>query len=348
MLRARMVRIVPIETPEDERLWRTEVEPRATSVAETLAWRSVLRDAYGIRGHLFAALENGACTGALGLYEIRHPLFGHYLTTAPFATDGGFFANTPAARARLLEAARRLADRRDVEYLLIRTREAPLEGFDVERRYVTAVVDLDEPPETIWTTRIPAKTRNQVRKGRKSGFTVRTGAEHVDAFFRVFHRHMRDLGSPAHGRRFYRRVLAELPDRTEVIVVETGEEVVAGALVFYVNQTAMNLHAVALRKYSRLCPNYLMYWTMLERSHRAGCRWFDMGRSLEDSPQLAFKQNWNPRVIPLSYNYYLRQRREVPFVDPRNPTYGAAISAWRRLPLWATRALGPRLIRGLA
>jgi len=46
-------------------------------------------------------------------------------------------------------------------------------------------------------------------------------------------------------------------------------------------------------------------------------------------------------------NYYLRKAKEIPFMDPRNPRYRLAIAAWRRLPLAATRALGPRLITGL-
>src|SRR5262249_46805382 len=122
---------------------------------------------------------------------------------------------------------------------------------------------------------------------------------------------------------------------------------VGGALLLLVNDTAANLHTVALREYNRRCPNYLLYWHMLETSCKAGCMRFDMGRSLAGGPNLAFKENWNPEVTPLSYNYHLRTMPAVPDVDPRNPRYRLAIAAWRRLPLRVTRALGPRLIGGL-
>ena len=342
-----MITIIPIESPDDEDRWRSYVLPRATSVTDTLGWRAILWNAYRIEGYLFVALEDETTVGALGLYRIKHPIFGHYLTTAPFATDGGFFADTADAARTLCATARRLADELDVDYLLIRTREGPLDNFEVERRYVSAVVDLAAPDE-LWDSVIPAKTRNQVRKGRKSGFTVAAGPDEMEALFHVVHRHMRDLGSPCHSRQYYDCILRELPECTDVIVVGTKTEVVAGALIFYVNETAVNIHAVALRAYNRLCPNYLLYWTMLERAYAAGCHAFDMGRSLEGGSQTDFKRNWNPRIVSLSYNYYLRKCRRIPFLDPRNKTYAAAVSTWRRLPLKLTESIGHCLIRGLA
>ena len=125
-------------------------------------------------------------------------------------------------------------------------------------------------------------------------------------------------------------------------------EVVGGALVFYINGIALNYHAVSLKRFNRLCPNYLLYWTMLERAIERGCTAFDMGRSLLDSTQLAFKQNWNPATVPLCYSYQLRKLQEIPFLDPRNTTYAMGVALWRHLPVRLTAALGPKLIRGIA
>jgi hypothetical protein len=86
---------------------------------------------------------------------------------------------------------------------------------------------------------------------------------------------------------------------------------------------------------------------MLEAGGEAGCTRFDMGRSVEAGSNLRFKENWNPEIAPLSYNYHLRTLKEVPFVDPRNLRYRLPIQVWRHLPLRLTRALGPRLISGL-
>jgi hypothetical protein len=58
--------------------------------------------------------------------------------------------------------------------------------------------------------------------------------------------------------------------------------------------------------------------------------------------------NWTSRVVGLQYHNLLVRARGVPRLDPRNPRFRLAVAAWRRMPLVLTRALGPRLISGIA
>jgi FemAB-related protein (PEP-CTERM system-associated) len=342
------MRIETLNEDDDGRRWDAWVAPRTHTVTDLYAWRTVVREAYSLRSdHLLALDDDDQPRGALAVYEVRHPLFGHHLTTAPFANDGGLHYEDVRARDLLLEEAKRLCAVRRASYLLVRTRGEMLPGFTPEGRYHTALVDLSGGADALWA-RLPSTTRNQVRRGRKEAFEIRTGVSEIEAFYRVFHRHMRELGSPAHALRYYELIAKHLGDHARFLVVRDGATVVAGALLFTINDTAANLQTVSLREYNRRCPNYLLYWEMLEASCKAGCTRFDMGRSVEGSGNLRFKENWNPDIWPLSYNYHLRTLAAVPFVDPRNPRYRVAIETWRRLPLPVTRALGPRLIAGLA
>lgn len=339
--------ISQIGTGEDEDRWDAYVGPRTTTVTDLSAWRRVVRDAYGLRSTFLTATEGDRLVGALGLFEVRHPVFGHYLATAAFGNDGGLHFDDETARDALLAEARSVADRRDVDYLLVRTRGAPLDGFRVDRHYRTAVIDLAGGAENVWDNILPAKTRNQVRKGMKEGFSVEIGHGQMRPFFDVFHEHMRDLGSPAHGIRFYESVVKHLGEQAEFFVVKEGDALVAGGLLFWTNATAMNYHTVALRKYNSRCPNYLLYWKMIEASSERGCLRFDMGRSEEESPNLKFKMHWGPEPLPLFYNYYLRKLKEIPYVDPRNPRYRIPIAIWQRLPVLVSKQLGPSLMSGL-
>jgi hypothetical protein len=103
-----------------------------------------------------------------------------------------------------------------------------------------------------------------------------------------------------------------------------------------------------LREYNTRCPNYLLYWRIIESAIRRGCRRLDMGRSEVDSSQLAFKRNWTDHIEALEYNYLLAPGAVPPKLDPRNPRFRLAIAAWRLMPLPVTRALGPHLISGIA
>lgn len=341
------MRVIQIGNGADEQRWDLYVGARTTSVLDLSAWRRIVRRVYGIESHFLAALESDRLVGALGLFEVKHPLLGHYLATAAFGNDGGLYFDDAAAQKALADEAKTIADRLNVEYLVIRSRDVDLDGFAVERRYSSALIDLEGGAEAVWKTRLPAKTRNQVRKAQKQGFTVATGPGQLGAFFDVFHAHMRDLGSPAHARRFYESIVEELGDRSEFVVVRDGGDLAAGALLFWINGTAMNLHTVALKNYNPRCPNYLIYWTMIEASCARGCKWFDMGRSQSDSPNFKFKLNWGSRPVPLHYNYYLRTAREIPYVYHKNLKYRLPIAVWQALPLFVTRRLGPRLIWGL-
>jgi FemAB-related protein (PEP-CTERM system-associated) len=340
------MRIIQIRD-DDAKRWDEYVRVHTGAVTDLYAWREIVREAYGLQSFFLEAMDEDRTAGTLGLFEIKHPIFGHYLTTAVFGNDGGLHFDDTAARDALLAEARDLADRVNAEYLLIRTRDLELDGFRVDRNYRTAMIDLGGGGDAVWN-RLPAKTRNQVRRGLKEGFTVETGHDQLKAFYRVFHQHMRDLGSPAHGRKYYEAIVEHLGDCADFLVVKDGSTVVGGALLFWVNGTAMNYHTVALREYNRRCPNYLLYWRMIEVSCKRGCTRFDMGRSRFDSSNLQFKENWNPQEIPLSYNYYLRKLKDVPNLDPRNPKYRMQIALWRKMPLFVTRTLGPRLISGLA
>jgi FemAB-related protein (PEP-CTERM system-associated) len=341
------MRIVHLRLGEGDDRWDAYVGPRTTTVTDLAAWRRVLRDAYGLRSTFLAAIDGDRFVGCLGLFEVKHPVFGHYLSTAAYGNDGGFHFDDDAARDALLAEARAVADRLDVDYLLIRTRAAELDGFRVDHRYRTAVINLEGGADAVWNNVLRAKTRNQVRHGMKEGFTVETGRGQIGAFYDVFNEHMRDLGSPAPSMRFYEAVVEHLGDRMDFVVVKDGRELVAGALLFWTNGVASNYHTVALQKYNRRCPNYLIYWKMIEASCARGCSRFDMGRSEADGPNLAFKMNWGPETLPLFYNYYLRKVGDIPRVDPRNPLYRIPIAVWRRLPVFVTKRIGPRLMTGL-
>jgi FemAB-related protein (PEP-CTERM system-associated) len=334
----------------DDRLaerWAAYVKPRTPFVPDLLEWRRVVDEAYGIKSHFLAAVDGDRIVGTLGLFEVKHPIFGHYLATALFANDGGLYFDDAVARDALATEARALAGRLGVSHLSIRTRGVALDGFRVDRRYRSAVLDLDGGADSVWE-RLPSKTRNQVRRGMKEGFIFEAGLEQREAFYDVFHRHMRELGSPAHGRPYYESITRHLGACVDFLTLREGNVTVAGALLFWINGTAMNYHTVALREYNRRCPNYLIYWRMIEASCARGCRSLDMGRSEANSSNLRFKSNWAPREIELDYNYFLLKLKDVPYLDPRNPKFTIAIAVWRHLPLFVTKALGPRLIAGLA
>src|SRR5207249_3498170 len=118
----RKVRIESLDEDEGGRRWDAWVAPRARTVTDLFAWRLVVREAYGVGAHFLVAVDGkGETRGALALYEVRHPLFGHYLATAPFANDGRPYYDDARARALLLAEAKRLCGARRASHVVVRT-----------------------------------------------------------------------------------------------------------------------------------------------------------------------------------------------------------------------------------
>jgi lipid II:glycine glycyltransferase (peptidoglycan interpeptide bridge formation enzyme) len=97
----------------------------------------------------------------------------------------------------------------------------------------------------------------------------------------------------------------------------------------------------------QLAANDFMYWEVMRRAAERGYRLFDFGRSKVDTGAYHFKKNWGFEPKALAYQYLPVGKPDIPEINPLNPKYQAMIAAWRRLPLWSTKILGPLIVRSI-
>jgi FemAB-related protein (PEP-CTERM system-associated) len=209
------------------------------------------------------------------------------------------------------------------------------------------VLDLPVSSDELWQ-QIDRKIRNQVRKAQKENLTVTTGgADLVDEFYAVFARNMRDLGTPVYSKRLFIATLQQFKDSADITVVRQGERPLAAALALTFRGTRLVPWASSLREFRHLCPNTLLYWTLLTTSVEQGLKVFDFGRSSRGSGTHQFKVQWGAREIPLHWEYVMLTGGAPPNQGPSNPNFAAAIAMWKRLPMWIADTCGPHLARHL-
>ena len=315
-------------------------------------WLRFVHHIYDFPIHRFSAHLDGQVVGWLALAEVKHPIFGHFLTTSPFGSYGGFAYNSNAVRDGLLESARVVAAQLGVAYTNVRFDagdETPPAGWLQQPLYATYLADLAPDFETRLQSYSP-NHRNHVRKAFKKGFSIRFG--HLDLLEPAYEglaRSMHELGSPYHSRDYLRKMAEALGPALEFAVVYDSHGQVAGAGVFvFQGPVVTNLHANILQKYR---PNYageFFYGSLFERYHQLGYKVFDLGRSLIGSGNEVFKSKWQPRKRLLAYWYALAAGQELPALNQKNPKFQLAIRTWQRLPTFVVRPLGPFLIQGLA
>jgi FemAB-related protein (PEP-CTERM system-associated) len=311
-------------------------------------WLEVLRQAFGHTVYGLEALADGRTRGFLPLAYVSSFLFGRFLVSLPYLNTGGVRAEDEAAGAALIDRAVRLADELGVRHLELR-HEQPTEHPALTGRLTTKVhmrLALPDFPGPLWTG-LPAKVRNQVRKGEKSGLKVFWGGEDLLAdFYAVFSRNMRDLGTPVYGRGLFRAILRRFPQGSEVCVVRAGAVPVAAALLLHGDGVSEVPSASSLREYNSACANMLLYWNLLDRAVQRRQAVFDFGRSTVDGNTYRFKKQWGAREEPAVWQYYLRNG-SADAVRPDNPRYQRLIRVWQRLPVSLTRWLGPAIVRGI-
>ena len=88
----------------------------------------------------------------------------------------------------------------------------------------------------------------------------------------------------------------------------------------------------------------LLYWEMLADACRRGAPCFDFGRSTRDSGTYKFKTQWGAHEVPLYWQYLLAPGQDVPEVRPDSRKFRLMVAGWQRLPVWAARVIGPRII----
>lgn len=300
--------------------------------------------------------------GGVSLTNLKSFVFGNDLISMPFLDWGGIWADEPDVEKSLLKEALSLAQRLKARSIQIRQttpllslpefdgiKPNPIDagwlsamGYAVHKRVDKArmLLDLPDSSETLMG-RFKSKLRTQIRKPSKEGLVSKIGGlELLDDFYKVFSINMRDLGSPVHSKRLLRCVLEGFQESSNICMVYYKERPLACGIIIGFRDVLYNPWASSLRKYGRLSPNMLLYWTMLQYACDSGYKYFDFGRSSIEENTYKFKEQWGARPQVLHW-YYINQNNMPREMNSEKSKFSLAIRIWQKLPVSLTQILGP-------
>ncbi|MEO8678639.1 MAG: FemAB family XrtA/PEP-CTERM system-associated protein [Vicinamibacterales bacterium] len=310
-------------------------------------WRQVFENAFGHETVYLAARHAGAIVGVLPLVIFRSRLFGKFAVSLPFVDGGGLVASDPTVRGLLVDRARTIAAERGLSHVELRHTARLMPELPVRQHKVGMALPLEPDAERAWAA-LDRKVRNQIRKAEKSGLVARRGGvELLDAFYDVFARNMRDLGTPVYSPAFFRHVLSTFADTASVFLVEQDTTVVAAGIALAHRQVLAVPWASSLREFRAQSPNNLLYWRIIEHAIAQKMTTFDFGRSTPGEGTFQFKEQWGAQPSPLYWEYVLSPGAELPDLTTKSPRFQAAIATWKRLPVPLTRWLGPHIVRSI-
>ncbi|MEM9347945.1 MAG: FemAB family XrtA/PEP-CTERM system-associated protein [Planctomycetota bacterium] len=317
------------------------------------AWLDILRQALRHKTCVLLDWRGKRLAGALPLALLRSLLFGKHLVSLPYVNRAGLLCADPESAHALIDHAERLAREFDARYLELRHHG---EAFPSDRFTHTRdekqrmVLDLPNAADQLWAS-LKAKVRNQVRKGEQAGLRISFGRESLlPGFYSVFATNMRDLGTPVYPRKLFGAMLSHLGDRCEIALVTLESMPIAGAILVHdrvgVRSITQVPSASCLRQFNSICANMWMYWQLLDRAIGRGSNQFDFGRSSVESGTYRFKKQWGAQPEPTPWQVILR-RGSLNAARPDDPRNRRRIEQWQKLPVWVTKAIGPRIVRGI-
>jgi len=355
--------------------------PKA-GVYHLFGWQQVISKAYNHKTYYLVAIRSEAqkngndadIIGILPLVHLKHFIFGNYLISIPFFDSGGVLANNETTARALLEYALNLG--KELKATCIEMRHSEPLAFKHENKHVPTCQSpgnsgiqqaSSTAKDTIRGTRVTtkshrvrmvlelpgsseilmksfkAKLRSQIKKPLKEGLHAKVGGvELLNDFYSVFSENMRDLGSPVHSKELIGSALTVFSDIARIVIVYSQNEPLACSVAIGFKQTLSNPWASALRKFSAMSPNMLLYWTMLEYACQEGFTQFDFGRSSPKEGTYKFKKQWGAQPHAFHWQYFwLNGSAEEQSVDKSHFT--KMIEYWKKLPVPVTRVFGPMI-----
>lgn len=316
-------------------------------VYHLLGWKNVVEKSFGHRTFYLMAKNDREIRGVLPLVLLNSKLFGRFFVSLPFFNYGGICAENEEAKELLLQEAINIARKEKAEYIELRHFEEHNLPLPTKKIKVAMILGLKTNFEDIWKN-FKTKVRNQVRKAEKSGLKIELkGKEGLNNYYRIFAVNMRDLGTPVYSKSFFENILDEFSEITKIFSVYLRNKVIASSLTIGFKDTLEVPWASSLRKYQKLCPNNLLYWKMIEYACQKRYEKFDFGRSSWGSGTFKFKEQWGAKPRQLYWQYWLRNKNQLPEINPSNPKYKWVIKIWQHTPLIITKLIGPHIVKNI-
>ncbi|WP_232299987.1 FemAB family XrtA/PEP-CTERM system-associated protein [Colwellia sp. MT41] len=337
-------------TPADFEQWDHYVKKHSQgSFFHLSGWQQVISKSFNHDCYFLYIEHDGKIAGVLPLVEVNSKLFGHALISTPFCVYGGAIADTPELVRQLEQEACQLAEKLSVDYLELRYQEKQDSALLLKQAHSSFGCELAEDKEQILAS-IKKKQRAVIRHSLKNelSFSLESGKANLTDFYQLLSTSYRNLGTPIFSKAYFENLVEVFGDNVDIAVIKNKEEQLSSAVMnFYFNEQVLPYYGGGNASARGLKSADFMYYQVMCKASERGYRWYDFGRSKNDSGPYKYKKNWGMQPKSLYYYYHLVNATELPNLSPNNPKYKMFIQLWQKLPLKVSQIIGPFLSKFL-
>lgn len=333
----------------DKAQWNEFVDKHDNGTFFHLAeWAELIKDVFSHTPRYILAKSTASeeILGVLPLVEQKSRLFGHSLISTPFCVYGGAIAQNDSIREALENKALEVGHELAVDYVELRNKkEVHNVNFDRFCHHSTFGSELPEGRDNILSA-VKKKQRANIRHSFKNALDIRVDEDAATAYD-IYSESVRNLGTPVFHPSYFPSLFKYFGNKVNVLTVENNGKPVSSVLSFYYKNEVLPYYGGGTTSARSLKSNDLMYFELMCYAQQRGCQYFDFGRSKDDSGAFKYKATWGMQPEPLYYMRALVKATEHPNLSPNNPKYALVINAWKKLPLWVSRLVGPFLSKYL-
>lgn len=321
--------------------------PNATAYHQH-AWANVILQSFNNPTRVWAAFDNNhTIIGGIALTFFSSALFGKFAVSVPYVNYGGVLTPYFNIAQSLLAYLPGICKAEELSHIEVRTMQADLANGSSSKK-ASMILQLPATSEEL-DKNLGSKIRAQYKKCEEHSPEIRFGnIELLNDFYSVFAKNMRDLGTPVYGKNWFANILKEPKINSTLAVVYINKEPVsAGFLVGYKGMLEIPW-ASTVKEANSLNTNMWMYRKILDFAIANNFEFFDFGRSTQDAGTYKFKKQWG--TTPFVHHWYKilpSGNTDAPELNPDNPKFALMIAAWKLLPVWLSRIIGPRIIRNI-
>ncbi|MCR8636747.1 GNAT family N-acetyltransferase [Paenibacillus radicis (ex Xue et al. 2023)] len=322
------------------------------TVFHTTAFRQILVSSFGYKCkyHVILNEQNRICA-IIPLIAGRNLGLKKVGVSLPFVNYTDICADSEESFKFTLDSLIKLKDKYRLNYIELRLKDQNLDSseWSLNLHNHTFVLSLSDNEEEV-LSQSTGSNRNHVRKVYKNNwFSVSFDTAHMEAFYKVYVKRMKQLGSPAQDIRFFKSFLEYLPEHAFLLSVldnQTGE-VVGGMLLLASpsNSTLYYPYGANLSEYNNKYLNNFMYWEAVRLGIRNGLKFLDLGRSQTGSGTYKYKEQWGAKPEQLKYLVYNGSGKESG--PPDRESLSFFVQLWKVTPSFITDRVGKQLIKYL-
>jgi len=157
------------------------------------------------------------------------------------------------------------------------------------------ILPLNKNIDQCWKD-LPKKTRNMVRKGKKSDIKLSNNKSHLFDFYKIYSANMLNKRVVPHSLEFFEKMIEGFGGRIDLITAIYRDKVIGGIIVQYGESIASYPFHSSIVSFNYLAPNHLLVWSMIEKCVNRGQSYIDMGEGSVGSGVYSFKKSFGGSV----------------------------------------------------